>query len=104
MKRWYKTFIIYAVVLAVVVGFAYFYSNMQSQQTVKEVEFSDFVKELEAENIKELTLQETSMTATLKDDKKIHAYAPSTIQLWSVNEDYIIPQIKDGKQIGRAHV
>lgn len=99
MKRWYKTFIIYFVVLMGVIGFAYMYSGMQTEQSVKEVEFSEFVDELAKENIKELKLEDTSMTAKLKNDKTIHAYAPSTIQLWSINDEYIIPQIKEGKLV-----
>ena len=82
MKRWYKTFIIYFVVLMGVIGFAYMYSSMQTSQSVKEVEFSEFVKELADGTVKELKLEDTSLTATLKNDKTIHAYAPSTIQVW----------------------
>ncbi len=99
MKRWYKTFIIYFVVLMGVIGFAYMYSSMQTSQSVKEVEFSEFVKELADGNVKELKLEDTSLTATLKNDKTIHAYAPSTIQVWSINDEYIMPQIKEGKLV-----
>ena len=80
MKRWYKTFIIYFVVLMGVIGFAYMYSSMQTSQSVKEVEFSEFVKELADGNVKELKLEDTSLTATHKNDKTIHAYEQSNIQ------------------------
>ncbi len=73
--------------------------DSQSGKEIKEVEFSEFVKELQDENVKELTLQETSMQGTLKDDSVIHAYAPSSLQLMVIDNDLIMPQVYDGKLV-----
>ncbi len=73
--------------------------DSQQEQEIKEVEFSDFVTELRNENVKELTLQETDMQATLKNGDVIHAYAPSSLQLMSINNDLIMPQVYEGKLI-----
>lgn len=73
--------------------------DSQSGKEIKEVEFSEFVTELQNENVKELTLQETSMQGTLKDGSIIHAYAPSSLQLMVIDNDLIMPQVYDGKLV-----
>ena len=78
---------------------AYFFMDSQSGKEIKEVEFSEFVTELQNENVKELTLQETSMQGTLKDGSIIHAYAPSSLQLMVIDNDLIMPQVYDGKLV-----
>ena len=78
---------------------AYFFMNSQAEQEIKEVEFSEFVQELQSENVKELTLQETSMQGTLKNGDIIHAYAPSSLQLMAIDNDLIMPQVYDGKLV-----
>ncbi len=95
-NKWFKTLVIYMVIFAVVVGMAYFYASDNLASEIKEVEFSEFVMELQSGNIKELSLIDTSMKGTLQNDSVIHAYAPSAIQLMSVNETYIMPQVEAG--------
>lgn len=95
-SKWYKTLLVYALMFAVVIGMAYMYTQSQSEQEIKEVEFSEFVNELQKGNVTELTLIDTSMDGTLKNGSKIHAYAPSSIQLMSVNNEYIMPQVEAG--------
>lgn len=94
--KWYKSLVIYAMIFFIVIGMAYMYTSTQSNEEIKEVEFSEFVTELAEGNVKELTLIDTSMEGTLKDKTVIHAYAPSSIQLMSVNTEYIMPQVKEG--------
>lgn len=90
---------IYALIFVCVMGIAYFFMSSQSEQEIKEVEFSEFVAELKSENVKELTLQETSMQGKLKNGDMIHAYAPSSLQLMVIDNDLIMPQVYDGKLI-----
>ena len=78
---------------------AYFFMDSQSEQEIKEVEFSEFVTELRNENVEELTLQETDMQGTLKNGDIIHAYAPSSLQLMVINNDLVMPQVYDGKLV-----
>ena len=73
--------------------------DSQSEQEIKEVEFSEFVTELRNENVEELTLQETDMQGTLKNGDIIHAYAPSSLQLMVINNDLVMPQVYDGKLV-----
>ena len=99
MNKWYKTLSIYALIFLFVIVMAYFFMDSQSGKEIKEVEFSEFVTELQNENVKELTLQETSMQGTLKDGSIIHAYAPSSLQLMVIDNDLIMPQVYDGKLV-----
>ncbi len=95
-SKWYRTLLVYALIFLVVIGMAYMYTQTQAEPEVKEVEFSEFVTELQKGDVTELTLIDTSMDGTLKDGSKIHAYAPSSIQLMSVNSEYIMPQVDAG--------
>ena len=95
-RTWYRTLLIYAAIFIFVIGTALLYTQSQDGKDTKEVSFTKFVNTLADQEIKKLTLQETSMTGTLENGKKIHAYAPSSIQLMSVNEKYIMPQIESG--------
>ncbi len=98
-SKWYRTLLVYALIFLVVIGMAYMYTQTQAEPEVKEIEFSEFVTELQKGNVTELTLIDTSMEGTLKDGSKIHAYAPSSIQLMSVNSEYIMPQVDEGKLV-----
>ena len=99
MNKWYKTLSIYALIFLFVIVMAYFFMDSQSEQEIKEVEFSEFVTELRNENVEELTLQETDMQGTLKNGDIIHAYAPSSLQLMVINNDLVMPQVYDGKLV-----
>ena len=46
MNKWYKTLSIYALIFLFVIVMAYFFMDSQSEQEIKEVEFSEFVTEL----------------------------------------------------------
>ena len=78
---------------------AYFYTATQTSQDITEIEFSDFVTELRNSNVVKLTLVDTSMSGVLKNGQVVHAYAPSSIQLMSVNSEYIMPQVDAGNLV-----
>ncbi len=96
-SRWFKTLAVYLGIFLVVLLIAVMINGMQSAGSVKEVTFTEFVEALQDEQVDTISLQETSMKGTLLDGTVIHAYAPSSIQLWSVNETYIMPQVQAGK-------
>ncbi len=96
MKKKHKSVIIYVLIFAIIIFMSYTLHDLGNMDEPKEVEFSDFVNELNDGNVKELTLKDTSMLGTLKDGTQIHAYAPSSIQLMDIDESIIIPQVLDG--------
>ena len=95
-SKWYRTLIIYAIIFIAVISLAYMYTSSQTDQNIQEVEFSDFVTELQNGNVTELTLIDTSMEGTLKNGDVIHAYAPSSIQLMSIDTEFVMPQVEAG--------
>ncbi|MDD3873702.1 MAG: ATP-dependent metallopeptidase FtsH/Yme1/Tma family protein, partial [Methanosarcina sp.] len=95
MNRVAKNLGIYIIIFALVLGIAWFIQENQGQQ-VTQVQFSEFVTQVQNKQVKELTIIETSLLGTLKSGEKISAYAPTTIELMLLSEKYIFPQIEDG--------
>ncbi len=75
---------------------AWFYQGTPKTE-VKEVDFSEFALHLKNERVEELTIVDRTMTGTLKNGNKIVAYAPSILDISLLNEQYIFPQIEEGK-------
>lgn len=95
MNRTAKNVGIYLLIFIMVVALAWMYREVPKVE-VKQVEFSQMVKELAAEKVKELKIEDTHLTGTLKDGSVISAYAPTAYQLMLVSEQYISPQMDAG--------
>ena len=96
MKKVAKNLTIYIVIFALVLGMAWAYMGIPKEQEVKTVEFSTLVSYLEKENVKQIDISESTVKATLKNDKAVIAYAPSVFDLDIVAEKYIYPQMEKG--------
>lgn len=95
LNRTAKNVGIYLLIFIMVVALAWMYREVPKVE-VKQVEFSQMVKELAAEKVKELKIEDTHLTGTLKDGSVISAYAPTAYQLMLVSEQYISPQMDAG--------
>ncbi|MBQ8590509.1 MAG: ATP-dependent zinc metalloprotease FtsH [Firmicutes bacterium] len=82
-----------------VAGMAYFYKDVQPDPEVRSVDFSRFIEELEAGKIKKLRMDYSSLNVVgeLEDESYMSAYAPSTMELMLISEQYAFPQMKDGQ-------
>jgi len=87
---------IYILIFGIVLMMAWFYQGTPKTE-VKEVDFSEFALHLKNERVEELTIVDRTMTGTLKNGNKIVAYAPSILDISLLNEQYIFPQIEEGK-------
>ena len=87
---------IYVIIFVVVMGLAWFYNTNESNAP-KSVEFSDFVTYMQKEQVTELTIVDTHLTGTLKNGKVISSYAPDTVNLMIMTQNYVFPQIEAGK-------
>lgn len=83
-------------IFGIVLMMAWFYQGTPKTE-VKEVDFSEFALHLKNERVEELTIVDRTMTGTLKNGNKIVAYAPSILDISLLNEQYIFPQIEEGK-------
>ncbi len=95
MNRVFKNLGIYIVIFGLVLAMAWFYQGTP-QQEVKEVDLTKFTSQLKSENIKELLINGTTMTGTLKNGTKIVSYAPSILEIDRLENEYIFPQMKEG--------
>lgn len=95
LNRVVKNLGIYIVIFGLVLAMAWVYQGTPEQE-VKEVDFSDFATQLKNERVEELTINDRTMTGTLKNGDKIVAYAPSVLEINMLNEQYIFPQIEEG--------
>ncbi|MDO4553247.1 MAG: ATP-dependent zinc metalloprotease FtsH [Bacillota bacterium] len=95
MNRVVKSIGIYLIIFILVLGMAWLYQGSRTQ-TVTPVEFSEFVSYLQAGDITELTIVDTTMEGTLEDGRVISAWAPSYIELELISERYVFPQIEAG--------
>ena len=83
-------------IFGLVLAMAWFYQGTPEQE-VKEVDYSNFVTQLKNERIEELIINERTMAGTLKNGDKIITYAPSISDIYMLDEQYIYPQMEEGK-------
>ncbi len=95
LNRVFKNLGIYIIIFGLVLAMAWFYRGTPDQE-IKEVDYSNFATQLKNEKIEELTVNDRTMTGTLKNGDKIITYAPSILDINILNEQYIYPQIKEG--------
>ena len=98
MKRFAKNIAVYVILFFVVLGVATAYKGMDSEKVeVKEVHLSQFVQYLEDEEIKEINVTDTKLTGKLSETKVVYTYVNSVVELSILNEQYLFPQMQEGK-------
>ncbi|MBR2002305.1 MAG: ATP-dependent zinc metalloprotease FtsH [Firmicutes bacterium] len=85
-------------IIAMVAGMAYFYKDAAGAPEVRAVDFSRFVEELEKGSFTELKMDYNSLNVVgeLEDETYMSAYAPSTMELMLISEQYAFPQMTEG--------
>ena len=96
MKKFTKNIGIYLIIFGMVLAMAWFYQGAP-QETVSEIKFSQFVGNLQKEQVKTLNITDRTITATLRSGENIVTYAPSLIEVGIIDETYIFPQMETGK-------
>ncbi|MHC1722692.1 MAG: ATP-dependent zinc metalloprotease FtsH [Aminipila sp.] len=96
MKKLAKNMGIYVAIFAIVLVMAWAYQGVPQEKEVKTVDFSNFVTQLQKENVKEVNLTNYTVRATLKNGDKIISYAPSIADISIVSDQYIYPQMEKG--------
>ncbi|MFR7990116.1 MAG: ATP-dependent zinc metalloprotease FtsH [Anaerovoracaceae bacterium] len=96
MRKFAKNISIYLVIFALVLAAAFFYRGDNGAE-YRQVKFSTFVKYLEQERITEITIEDTELTGKIGNDQYVYAYAPYITEISWLEENYIFPQMQDGK-------
>lgn len=95
MKRFSKNIGIYLIIFALVLSMAWFYNKTPNEE-IKEVDYTEFVQQLRAGEIKELNVNNNKMlmTGTLEDGRKI--MTTYTLVDYSILSDTVLTkQIED---------
>lgn len=87
---------VYFIIFAVVLAIAWFYqgATIGTQPTVQNIEFSEFVSKLATEQVKSVEITESSRRyeGELRNGTFFLTYAPTTYDMETVSQNYIIPQ------------
>jgi len=84
------------IVLAVII-IAMFARNLDDTPQVREVPFSEFVRELRLENVAKYETNGTRLQAELKTGDILVTYAANIIEIDWINQKYVFPQMEAGK-------
>ena len=95
MKR-AKNIGIYAVIFGLVLAMVWFY-NSGTKEDQKEVKTSTMIKYLKEDEVENINVTETKLTAKLKSGDKVYAYVNSAVDLSYIYDSYIMPQVDSGK-------
>ena len=87
---------IYAVIFGLVLAMVWFY-NSGTKVDQKEVKTSTMIKYLKEDEVENINVTETKLTAKLKSGDKVYAYVNSAVDLSYIYDSYIMPQVDSGK-------
>ena len=91
MKNVVKNFGVYFIILALVLGMALAYDKQPSEKA-KDVSYSKFVEYIADKDMKEIEFKELEMTGLLKNGKKVHTYAHSSLDVDRLHAQYLDQQ------------
>ena len=97
MKRFSKNIGIYIVIFMLIGGMAFFFTNYEPAEDSSQITTSEMVKNLQDNKVKSINISDTKITATLSDDKVVYAFVNSVVDYEFIYDEYIIPQVKEGK-------
>lgn len=87
---------IYAVIFGLVLAMVWFY-NSGTKEDQKEVKTSTMIKYLKEDEVENINVTETKLTAKLKSGDKVYAYVNSAVDLSYIYDSYIMPQVDSGE-------
>ena len=96
MNKKRRSITVWIVICAMVIGFLWFF-NLDAQPDIKEVKESTMIGYLKSGKVETLEVEETKMTAELDSGKKVYAYVHSAVDLSFIYDQYVMPQVSDGK-------
>ncbi|MDO5490819.1 MAG: ATP-dependent zinc metalloprotease FtsH [Bacillota bacterium] len=96
MNRKRKSLTIWIVLVGLIVGFLWFF-NLDTQPEIKEVKESTMIGYLKSGGVETLVVEDTRLTADLNDGTKVYAYVSSLVDLDYIYDQYVMPQVNEGK-------
>jgi len=91
-----KNIWIYVIIFGLIFAMAWFYSS-DAPEEQKEIKTSTMVKHLKQDQVEEINVTETKLTAKLDSGETVYAYVNSMVDMSYIYDKYIIPKVDDGK-------
>ena len=95
-KKVGKNIGIYVAIFGIVIAMAFLYDGGSEKAKPTEIPFSKMTQYATEQQIDEVNITDTEITAVLKNDKEVYAYASNIIDLQYFSEKYVYPQIEEG--------
>lgn len=87
---------IYVVIFGLVFAMAWLYAS-DSPEEQKEVKTSTLVKHLKQDEVEEINVTETKLTAKLESGETVYAYVNSAVDMNYIYDMYIMPKVDQGE-------
>ena len=91
-----KNIWIYVIIFGLVFAMAWFYSS-DAPEEQKEIKTSTMVKYLKQDDVEEINVTETKLTAELKSGEMVYAYVNSAVDMSYIYDMYIMPKVDEGQ-------
>ena len=95
MKRVTRNIWIYVIIFGLVIAMVWFY-NSDAPTDEREIKTSTMIKHLQENEVEDINVTETKLTAKLRSGETVYSYVNSTVDLTYIYDQYIIPQVNEG--------
>ncbi|MDO4746082.1 MAG: ATP-dependent zinc metalloprotease FtsH [Bacillota bacterium] len=90
-----KSIWIYLIIFGLIFAMAWFY-NSDAPEDQKEIKTSTMVKHLKKDEVEEINVTETKLTAELKSGDTVYAFVNSAVDMTYIYDMYIMPKVDEG--------
>ena len=97
MKKSRRNIGIYVIVVLLILGGAWVVRSVAGKDAPELVKYYEMVDEFESKNVKSVEISDRKITATLKGDKEVYAYAPDLMMVGYLEDEYVTAQMKEDK-------
>ena len=95
-KKVGKNIGIYVAIFGIVIAMAFLYDGGSEKAKPTEIAFSKMAQYATEQQIEEINITDTEISAVLDSGKEVFAYASNIVDLQYFSETYVYPQIEDG--------
>ncbi|MEG0919207.1 MAG: ATP-dependent zinc metalloprotease FtsH [Anaerovoracaceae bacterium] len=96
MKNLTKNIGIYVIILALVLGMAFFY-NKSPKEEIKDINYSKFTSYIADGDMKEVEFDQLKISGELDNGKKVTTFAHSSLDIDRLHKDYLDKQSEKGE-------
>ncbi|QXM07240.1 ATP-dependent zinc metalloprotease FtsH [Crassaminicella indica] len=95
LKKFFRGASFYILIFIIIISIVHFYG--QPAQDKLDLSVSEFINQLQKQNVKEITIVENAIVGKLKNNQEFKTYIPPVVRTEVLTEKYILPQMESGK-------